>query len=76
MIFVEQAIHEFQYPRKSKENMAINLESHECVILVQSKKIGTHKNKAIHSMCYYIPSVYEKKTSYSSLSMLLCVQCS
>ena len=26
--------------------------AHDCVILVQSTKIGTNKNKAIHSMCY------------------------
>ena len=33
-----------------KENiMATNFEPNECVILVQSMKIGTHKNKAIHS---------------------------
>ena len=33
-----------------KENtMATNFEPHECVIFVQSPKIGTHKNKAIHS---------------------------
>ena len=40
--------------------MASNFEPHECVIFVQSTKIGTHENKAIHSikdskmvnMCY------------------------
>ena len=30
--------------------MTTNLEPHECVILAQSTKIGTHENKAIHSM--------------------------
>ena len=30
--------------------MTTNLESHECVIFVQSVKIGTNENKAIHSM--------------------------
>ena len=29
--------------------MAMNFEPHECVIFVQSAKIGTHENKAIHS---------------------------
>ena len=34
-----------------KENtMATNFEPHECVIFIQSTKIGTHENKAIHSM--------------------------
>ena len=28
---------------------ATNFEPHECVIFVQSTKIGTHENKAIHS---------------------------
>ena len=30
--------------------MASNFEPHECVIFVQSTKIGTHKNKAIYSI--------------------------
>ena len=29
--------------------MATNFEAHECVICVQSTKIGTHEYKAIHS---------------------------
>ena len=29
--------------------MARNFEPHEYVIFVQSKKMGTHENKAIHS---------------------------
>ena len=29
--------------------MATNFEPYECVIFVQSMKIGTHANKAIHS---------------------------
>ena len=34
-----------------KENiMTTNFEPHECVIFVQSTKIGTHENKAIHSI--------------------------
>ena len=34
-----------------KENaLATNLEPHECVIFAQSTKIGTHENKAIHSI--------------------------
>ena len=32
-----------------KENIkTIDFEPHKCVILVQSTKIGTHGNKAIH----------------------------
>ena len=30
--------------------MAMNFEPQECVILGQSMKIGTHENKAIHSI--------------------------
>ena len=30
--------------------MAMNFETHECAIFVQSMKIATHENKAIHSM--------------------------
>ena len=33
--------------------MATNLEPQECVMFVQSTKIGTHKNKAIHSINYF-----------------------
>ena len=34
-----------------KENtMATNFEPQECVIFVPSTKIGTHENKAIHSI--------------------------
>ena len=29
--------------------MAANFEPNECIIFVKSTKIGTHKNKAIHS---------------------------
>ena len=31
--------------------MATNFELNECFIFVQSTKIGTHENKAIHSIC-------------------------
>ena len=30
--------------------MATNFEPHECIIFVQSTEIGTHENKAIHSI--------------------------
>ena len=30
--------------------MATNFEPHECVIFLQSTKIGTHENKTIHSI--------------------------
>ena len=33
--------------------MPTNFESHECVIFVQSTKIGTQENKAIHSIFYW-----------------------
>ena len=35
---------------EGKYTMATNFEPNECVIYVQSTKIGTHENKAIHSM--------------------------
>ena len=35
---------------KKENTMAMNSEPHECVSFVQSTKIGTHRNKAIHSM--------------------------
>ena len=36
-----------------KENtVATNFEPHECVFSVQSTKIGTHKNKSIHSILF------------------------
>ena len=38
-----------------KENvMATNFEPHEYVIFVQSTKIGTHENKAIHSIFSFL----------------------
>ena len=30
--------------------MGTNIEPHECIILVQPKKIGTHENKAINGI--------------------------
>ena len=37
-----------------KENTkTTNFEPHECVIFIQSTKIGTHENKAIHSIVFY-----------------------
>ena len=32
--------------------MSTNFEPHECVIFVQSTKIGTHENKATHRKLY------------------------
>ena len=32
--------------------MATNFEPHECIIYVQSKKIGTHENKATHILVF------------------------
>ena len=64
MVFVEGPIHEFQYPHNGnflydlwkKNAKATNLEPHEYVIFVQSTKIGTHENKAIHSILLFIIS--------------------
>ena len=58
VVFVEGPIHEFQCQRNSdfsvwimKENtMTTNFETHECLIFFWSTKIGTHEDKAIHSM--------------------------
>ena len=47
--------------------MATNFEPHECVIFVQSTKIGTHENKAIHSS-------FNEKTF--KLEIHLCIQVS
>ena len=42
-----------------KENtLATNFEPHECIIFVQSTKIGTHENKAIHSTIQNIEITY------------------
>ena len=40
--------------RRHKNTMATNFEPHECVISVQSTKIGTHENKAIHSIALHM----------------------
>ena len=42
--------------------MATNFEPHECVHYVQSTKIGTHENKAIHTGTVY-PCKYFLKYS-------------
>ena len=57
VVFVEGSIHEFPVPKikwfsvwiLKGNTMATNFEPHKCVVFVQSKKIGTHENKAIHS---------------------------
>ena len=42
-----------------KDNiLATNFEPHKCVILVQSKKIGTQENKAIHSTLFSSNSTF------------------
>ena len=41
--------------------MATNFEPHECAIFVQSTKIGTHENKAIHS------SNFDKDSNFGSI---------
>ena len=51
-----------------KENtIATNFEPHECVIFVQSTKIGTHENKAIHSMNTTIRAQVGKVCNISNL---------
>ena len=56
-----------------KENtLATNFEPHECVIFVQSTKIGTHENKAIHSMCVF-PFVSNDQPNFHLPSVLLKV---
>ena len=60
VVFVEGSIQEFQYPRISdflyklwrKNTMGTNCKPHEYVNFVQSRKIGTHENKAIHSVSF------------------------
>ena len=50
-----------------KENtIATNFKPHECVIFVQSTKIDTHENKAIHSMLY--ENVNMKSDKYMQLN--------
>ena len=34
--------------------LTMNFEPHECIIFLQSTKIGTHENKAIHCIYIYI----------------------
>ena len=46
--------------------MATNFEPHECVTFVQSKKIGTHENKAIHSTPYLEDIVWIHHLLYRS----------
>ena len=60
--------------------MATNFEPHECVIFVQSTKIGTHENKAIHSkLCHSMHlGVFLVKVSitFSILTVLSwCIIC-
>ena len=49
-----------------KENtMAMNFEPHECVIFVHSTKVGTHENKAIHSMFPFLFTIpYQEISSH------------
>ena len=44
--------------------MAENFEPNECVIFVQSKKIGTHENKAIHSSPDFMSKVASKTVTH------------
>ena len=46
--------------------MATNFEPHECIIFVQSTKIDSHKNKAIHSILLY----YEKQIQNLNLEII------
>ena len=49
--------------------MATNFEPHKCVIFVKSTKIGTHKNKAIHSSVAIIVPVFLQE---GPLNLFLC----
>ena len=58
--------------------MATNFEPHECVIFVQSTKIGTHENKAIHSNKITPPILsllfFKRKKSYLKQNHFLSFQ--
>ena len=57
-----------------KENTtATNFGPHECVIFLQSTKIGTHENKAIHSTIYKV-MIYKHCVLHKRLySIFLCL---
>ena len=70
VVFVEGPIHEFQYPRISNFLSELwrkilwprNFEPLECVNFEQSTKIGTYKNKAVHSK-YIAPVRFTNRIS-------------
>ena len=41
--------------------MTTNFEPHEWVFFVQSTKVGSNENKAIHSICIFFKKNYESK---------------
>ena len=51
--------------------MATNFKLQECVIFVQSVKIGTHENKGIHSTSFSVSSSVSIFGNYTVLSKLL-----
>ena len=81
VVFVEGPVHEFQCQRKShflyelwrKILWLTNFEPRQCLIFLQSTKIGTHKNKAIHS----IIRIKYRRTRVLSVSLpSVCKNCS
>ena len=52
--------------------MATNFEPHERVIFVESMKIGTHENKAIHSTCLFRTMIYLPVMLFISLLKVVC----
>ena len=51
--------------------MTTNFEPHECVIFVQSTKIGIHENKAIHSIWIEkYSAIWTNSVSFCSQIML------
>ena len=61
MVFMEGPIQEFQYPQNDnflydlwKKMLWPRISNPTNVIFVQSMKIGTHENKVIHSIWFYV----------------------
>ena len=74
VVSVEGPIHEFQFTRNGY-TMTTHSEPNECVISVQSTKIGTHENKAIYSNSLqqkiWSFKSYQKPLIESLLSLLI-----
>ena len=55
--------------------MATNFEPNKCVIFVKSTKIGTHENKAIHSIlpAMKLEGLNFRASVYWPIDLLLCL---